>query len=187
MVRIFPVLDRVFLVAVLALSSVHLSCSEEQDLQAGTGSLIDHTLWDPVPANDDYFVSPTSSEADCVAGEAYLAEVFGQDLVFSVSTGECGSLTVEQPLMVDLPAGTWVEGRLWHFALDADEPATGWVAIALEGTIVWEHVVAIPAGSGLLRIEWRAPRDMLSGESIRFHLQNHGDNSWHFIDLVVRE
>ena len=163
------------------------SCAEDESLAAGTGSLIDHYSWEAVASSDDFFASPMLDAESCVDGDGYLAELFGQDLVLSVSTEQCASVTVEQPLLVNLPKGTWVEGRLWHFSLAAPSPAAGWAAFAVEGTIVWAQAIEIPAQSGLVRIQWQAPRDLLAGESMRFHLQNHGDNSWHLIDLVVKE
>ncbi len=82
------------------------ACAEGDVLESGTGSLIDHYEWQPVSEAEDLFALPMIPSDDCVAGEGYLAEVFGQELVFSVSTGQCARVTVEQPLLVNLAAGT---------------------------------------------------------------------------------
>ncbi len=76
---------------------------------------------------------------------------------------------------------------MWHFALSAESPAAGWAAFAIEERVLWAQAVEIPAESGLIRIQWQAPRDLMAGEMLRFHVQNHGDNSWHLIDLNVQQ
>ena len=152
-------------------------------MKATHGPIAENPLWQLVPASADPFEGTAPAGEDCVEGDGYLAELFGEDMVFSVSTDPCPRLTVEQPLLVNIPKGTWIEGRVWHFELEAESPAAGWVALAIEEELVWSQTVPIPAESGLLMIRWRAAQDHYAGQTIQFHVQNHGKNSWHLIDL----
>ena len=146
-------------------------------------ALVHNEAWVAVEPSADHFVVPTPISDECVQGDGFLSELFGEDLVLSVDTAKCTSLTVEQDLLHDLPPHGFVTGRVWHFALAAENPAMAWVAITIGDTLVWSEQVAIPSESGLILIKWRAALGYAAGEPIRFHVQNHGSNSWHLIDL----
>ena len=146
-------------------------------------ALIHNEAWVVVAQPADDFVVSTQVSDECVQGDGFLSELFGEDLVLSVDTAKCASLTVEQALLNDLPPHGFVTGRVWHFALSAENPAMAWVAITIGETLVWSEPIAIPSDSGLLFIKWRAALGFTAGEPIRFHVQNHGSNSWHLIDL----
>ena len=166
-----------------------LSGCEENGASGANGAmdesiaLVHNEAWEVVePLVDDFAVSTQLSD-ECIQGDGFLSEVFGEDLIFSVDTGKCASVTVEQLLLNNLPAHAFVTGRVWHFSLSAEKPAMAWVAITIDDTLVWSEQIAIPADSGLILIKWRTALPFSAGAPIRFHVQNHGSNTWHLIDL----
>jgi len=95
-----------------------------------------------------------------------------------VNTGECNYLSVEQPLLQDVPEGATIIVDLWHQVLHAPAAAVGHAALAIDGEVVWERAVPIPNVGAVWRDETTAPRRFDAGEAIIFHLHNHGANSW---------
>jgi hypothetical protein len=72
---------------------------------------------------------------------------------------------------------------VWHFALHAGESAMAHVAVRIGEQTLLDTTVPIPAAGGLLNIEEVAPESIPEGAPVYFHLHNHGDNSWSFVEL----
>jgi hypothetical protein len=95
-----------------------------------------------------------------------------------VWTEDCNWLTVHQPSRADIPGGALVETRLEHGDLTAPERAVGYVALWIDGVLVWDTEVRIPGPANEIPIAFEAPRDLPAGTPLTFHVHNHGGNVW---------
>jgi hypothetical protein len=95
-----------------------------------------------------------------------------------VSTGNCNYILVEHPAQLAVPKGGSVHLELVHFDLEAPEPATAHVALFFGDDLQWELTVPIPSLAYVYKETFPATRALKVGEPIRFHLHNHGQNTW---------
>jgi hypothetical protein len=95
-----------------------------------------------------------------------------------VSTGNCNYVLVEHPAQLSVPKGGSVKLELVHFDLEAPEPAMAHVALFFGDDLQWELTVPIPSLAYVYKETFQATRALKPGEPIRFHLHNHGQNTW---------
>lgn len=108
-------------------------------------------------------------------------EQFG--LSFEIKTGLCDYLTVAQPTLAPLVEGDVIAIRVWHDQLRADMPTEGYVGLALDGEIIWDATVPIPAEYGTLNADVTIDRDAPAGTELQYHVHNHGINSWNLLEI----
>jgi hypothetical protein len=184
----------------LVLAEMTLACSEPPPVAHDGGfdggldahvprprvSLVDPERWTRTTEADD----PFDDRLPMVVCDetATHAEDLGGVLVYSVDTSFCNYATVQQTSLADVRAGDFVRVRAFHFRLYAREPAEAHIAIRLGAEVLWEERVPIPNDeSGPLGATFRASADVPRGTDVYFHLHNHGDNSWAFIELSTGE
>lgn len=152
-------------------------CEEKADLVAMDG-------WRLLGAEDDPF-SPPADAALCTDDDIRM-EPFGVGgptaLDVDTSSG-CGWATLEQQLVLPLEAGDAVQLRVFYFSQTRFPAAEAHLAVTLGDDELWSTSVPIPTGSAL-----EAPRIELTdafatGTPARFHVGNHGDNSWNLLEL----
>jgi hypothetical protein len=78
----------------------------------------------------------------------------------------------------EAPAGSEVRIRVWHEVLGADEPSRGYIGVAVQGEVGFEHEVQIPGPPGLIDGRFELPVDADLQTPVVFHLHNHGVNTW---------
>ena len=177
--------------ALLSLAVVAVGCGSDGDGAPDSApvkrALVDNTRWTLLaPAADPFFDSNHPKAKEC--GDVDLdLEVVGPDTWFEVDTSGCAYATVSQPIEHAIPQGAELFVRIWHFKLTAAE-ADYRVALAVgEGadrTIIYEKKVVAPnTKSALLFATVKAPRSFAKGSPVYWHISNHGDNSWRFIEF----
>ena len=149
--------------------------------------LVDVDAWSPmsVDAAPEPLRPPPGTRLQCDPALGYGPEDFGGEWVFEVNTGHCNWSTFEQPLLEDIAAGELVRPRMWHGELVSFVPAEGYAAVAIGDEVLWEYRVPIPSDSHLAADGWIAEDDIPKGTPIRFHVHNHGVNSWNLVDVTV--
>ena len=188
--RALATVQRVVLAAVLPLAG----CTEpsgavdggSDDAGSAAESMIDNTLWVVAPREDDPFYPEDDADVVPCPEAQYGAEVQGDEVWFSVETMRCNYLTVRQPLGVDVAEGAQLRVRLWHFRITMSEGTyTHVIAAGERPDTLWETELPVPTSSGgLLPFERvPVPRDLSAGEPIYWHLRNHGQNSWHLVEV----
>jgi hypothetical protein len=110
-------------------------------------------------------------------------ELFGPEPALQVWTAACPWVTVEQPSRVPLERGDRLSFRLWHDPLSADAPATAWIGLAADTSVLAWWSVPIPAPSGPVLDDLELAVDFPEGTPIRFHVHNHGNNTYHLLEL----
>ena len=96
----------------------------------------------------------------------------------SFSRAQQGSLNAAE-------AGEELQIRIWHSELNADEPAIGYVGLAIGEDIVWEGEVSIPSEAGPLEGTITLTDSIELGEPLRVHVHNHGENTWTLLQLEI--
>lgn len=143
--------------------------------------------WVELEFADDPFADQRPADATCDPA-GYGPDEFGGEPSFEIDTGLCGYLSISQAALQELPSGTPVELRLWHFELSAESEAEAYVALMLDGQLVVERSVPIgtasdPTPSELIVEEFELPVDVPLGAPVILHLHNHGSNTWNMISL----
>lgn len=143
-------------------------------------SLVDHDAWqDELVAADDPWAEHRPAEVQCAGGWAQ--ETGG----IEVDTGACNYLLLQQPIPFAIEEGDPVRLRMWWQTLASLEPATGHVAVLIDGELLWDEEVPIPGPADVRSLEFPSPRSAPAGATLTLHLHNHGTNTWHFHDLTV--
>lgn len=148
-------------------------------------AVVSPSLWSQIDAEDDPLEDHRPAEVDCPA-DAIKTEVLDGDSSYAVDMENCNYLAVSQPSLTDIEEGDTLRARIWHFTLTpppGEDSAEAHAAILFNGQIAWESTVEIPADGQLLSPEWEAEQDYPVGTDVVFHLHNHGDNQWNFIEL----
>jgi hypothetical protein len=141
-------------------------------------------LWVQAEGPQDPFAALVDPSVACDPGGHGVEDV-GGELGYEIDTGLCNGLSLVQTSLSEAPAGSEVRIRLWHEALDADEPARGYIGVAVQGEVGFEHEVAIPGPSGLIDERFELPVDADLQTPVVFHLHNHGINTWALLELSV--
>jgi len=152
-----------------------------------TYPLMDNNLWEVVPEEEDPFFASADAPQACPE-ENYGVEVLGGESWYSVKTVNCNYLTVKQTLLEDVPEGAYLQVRIWHFQITLGEGTYRHVLAAGDNAdVVYEAEQAVPTEKGgLLPYErFQTPRAMQAGETLYWHLSNHGENSWHLIEFAA--
>ena len=163
----------------LLIALLGLACAgSEEPLDDGVVDLIDNTAWVQVDAVDDIFADRPADPA--CPPDAPSVEPFGAYReTLELNTNTCAYFAGRQPLQADILAGDTLILEYYHFALTAPGPAEAHVALAVNGEILFEDMIPIPAGiSGFLRPGIIATEDISAGVPVDFHLHNHGDNTY---------
>ena len=152
--------------------------------------LVDHLAWVAVEeAVDDPFAEMGRPET--IACEMYFGwtpALFLDGRALDIDLAYCDWLALEQPLNQALPAGTTMQVLMYHYDLTAPEAAESYMAVAMDGEVVWENTVVIPGGSEagpaeVYAVEFELPMDVEEGEQVVVHVHNHGQNSYVFTQL----
>lgn len=137
-------------------------------------------------------LTPTSASTDSLEGhrpqEITCNNVGGwylEDGNLEVDTGECNYLSLTEPAAIDLPAGTRIETEISHFDLTAAEPSEAHIAIIIAGETIWEETIPIPSDGEVIELALDLPSAVEAGDSVEFHLHNHGQNSWNFTPILA--
>ena len=140
-------------------------------------SLIDHTQWAAVDADDDPLAEHRPATVECgIAG--WKIENEGLD----VDTNYCNYLALAQPSLTTITEGRRVRLGFYHFDLVTADPGVAHVAVLVDGALLWEQEIEIPGTpkvpAAVYELEFEAPLSAPAGATVVFHLHNHGQNTW---------
>lgn len=146
------------------------------------GALVDASEWKPVDEAEDPFIADKAEDAVCDSLGYQTEDYEGEQALF-VDTEACDYLSVEQPALRSVAEGDTLHLRLYHFELTAPDPGEAHLAVAFGQHTVWEKTVDIPADAKLIDTTWQADEAVEVGDSVLFHVNNHGDNNYVFIEF----
>jgi hypothetical protein len=164
-----------------------LGCSgEPDDACSGLSERVvaSASLWQAVDAEADPFY-PVDGEAEVCAPVHFGAELEAGIIWFGIDTIECGYLTLSQPLQEPLCEGDTLIVRLWHFNLTEDKRAFRAALTDGSDELLMDLQIPTPAGSELVTEFVSIDHRVEEGETLFFHLSNHGTNSWGLLDIMT--
>ncbi|HKU40692.1 MAG TPA: hypothetical protein VJR89_21175 [Polyangiales bacterium] len=147
-------------------------------------TLIDHSQWHEFPAEQDPLSSHQPASVDCGPAGWYIEPALDRALL-EIDTNFCNYALLEHPALHAIARGDVVRFELRHYDLRAPEPTQAHVAWLFGDRVEWETTVPIPSDAAVQSFEWRARRALAAGAPIRFHLHNHGQNTWLIAELTV--
>jgi hypothetical protein len=154
------------------------------DTEGGSGTpLTNYDSWQTISTDGDPLPEHRPDTVEC-PDDSYGTETLNNDQTLTIDTGNCNYFAGRQQTLGPIEEGDQLRARIWHFELTANAPATAHAALLIDGNIVWEKNVEIPAESSLYAPEWTAETSYPEGTPVVFHVHNHGNNSWNFIELV---
>lgn len=139
--------------------------------------------WTPVPLEADPFALVPRTRCSTAA---VTLEELGAEPTLTINTSVCTWSTMEQPSLLAVDAGEPLNVRIWYFSQTAVEPAMAKLLLAAGEDVFWSGEVPLPTSSALLAETFAAPMAIPLGTPIRFHLGNHGANSWNLIELSAQ-
>ncbi len=148
------------------------------------GPLVNPFDWMPVPAESDPFITDDPELVVCKSLDVG-PESLGGVWVYSVQTGECNWHTITQPSTLAMAPGDLLQLRVWHFQLLADGPATAHVHLTIDGEMWATADEQIPSAGRMIVFDMPVTRAVPEGTDVVFHVDNHGINSWHLVDLIL--
>jgi len=148
------------------------------------GPLVNAFDWIPVAAEADPFMSDDPEIVTCTSLDVG-PESLGGVWVYSVQTGECNWHTITQPSALSMAPGDLLQLRVWHFQLLADGPGTAHVRLTIDGELWASADEPIPSAGRMIVLDMPVTRAIPEGAEVVFHVDNHGINSWHLVDLLL--
>jgi hypothetical protein len=153
--------------------------------------LVDENAWVMATAPDPFWTDNPEHDL-CEPFLAYEVEDYSPELaeiLFVISTVTCNYATVQQPLLQPIAAGTTVHMAYHHTKLG---PAEGTYVVALAvgepAKTVWTWTLPIPTNTGgFVKAQWTAGETFQKGETIYWHVSNHGPNAWAVVDISLEE
>ena len=136
--------------------------------------------WAPWEGESDPFGDVPN--APCVP-EAHGSEEVTGIWVYSIETEACSWLTLSQETALEALEGDRVVARIFHFALLAPEAASARVGLALSDQVLASTEIPIPSSSGVVTLEHVLNQPIPKGSDLLFHVDNHGANSWHLLEV----
>jgi hypothetical protein len=140
--------------------------------------------WQRVTGAADPFHAEGDEQTPCEP-DSYGPEDFGGEPSFQVRTDGCASLSVSQPALGAARAHHQLGLRLWHEPLSpSDTPPT--LAIAVNGAELWRLQLDNYGAAAAAVYEATALSEpLVEGDTLTFHLHNHGRNSYHLFELFT--
>lgn len=143
--------------------------------------MVDAELWrawegpDPFGEQGDRYCDPLAwGPAD-----------FGSERVFDVWTQQCAWVTVWQASMVELGRRDRLHITLFHDLMSGPSDVDAHLGLALGEEIVWQETVPIPSDAAFVLADLELKQRFEAGTPVLFHVDNHGSNSYHLIEVGV--
>jgi hypothetical protein len=157
-------------------------CSAVEPLERTPVALVRHPSWELVPENEDIFLPMRPADWFCDPTGFRFEILSGQPSV-EIRSELCNYLTIRQPIREAVRQGDELYIGLWHFQLTIPTGALVYMAVSANGCILWEAERRIPTSAALLEARFPAPFPMPDGTPIYFHVQNHGANTYHLLEI----
>ncbi len=154
-----------------------------------------------LPATDPF--SPLRLPSNYCSSVCTYPEDIGGEPSFSIQTTCCNYVTLGQRTTREIRRGDPVTIRLWHYQLTGPSSAKAYIAVQINGTIVWEAKLPFPCAGGITGFvanadcrdasspaqsdpyQFVADFDAPAGSVVYLHVQNHGENSYNMVEASV--
>lgn len=131
--------------------------------------------WSSVSRADDPFVTDLELAPACV-GPGFRLETDTQWL--ELDTGLCNWVTLTGDALFDVSTGQQLQLEFSHYNLEAAAPATAELQLSFPDCDVWAKELPIPGAAAVYKEQFASPCGLKAGQSVLFHLHNHGQNTY---------
>ena len=170
----------------LVLGALVLGCSASSaapsDPPLGYEPLVALDDWQGVERDDDPFVTDAEAVAAC-ARPGFRVEP--EQSWLEIDTTICSWVTVTGSARFGVERGQELKLEVSHFDLDAPAPTDAELRLRLGSCDAWSTTIPIPSTADLLTDEIASPCALEAGDTVWFHLRNHGQNSYQLRNLAV--
>jgi hypothetical protein len=145
------------------------------------GTLVDHALWGFADPADDPFPEHRPADDTCPDGSFY-EEIGGLE----IDAARCRYLVISQPSLVRVAKGDVFGLYAYHDTLippDGETGVTAHLAFALDGDVIWEKTIPLPAQPTPYPVSVTATRGYPEGSTAVLHVHNHGANKYTFLEI----
>jgi hypothetical protein len=153
------------------------------------GLLINSFDWQWTDTSEDPFYALITQDQSmnrlCDTNAHGVEEVSVGVWSYSIETNLCHWLTIKQEVLRPVLAGDRVKLKVWHFELNAPQRAVAHVGLATDHEVLIVEEEVIPQEGRMLKVDAVFTHDLLVGDWIYFHLDNHGANSWHVLEIKL--
>ena len=105
-------------------------------------------------------------------------------VAYSIQTGGCNWLTIEQPTLTAVREGDLTATAALCILRPSTRPRSARVGLATYAILI--HVMEpIPQPGRLIELDFRAESPIAKNSMIYFHISNHGANSWHLLNIQI--
>ena len=136
--------------------------------------------WTAVPRAQDPFITDTKAVPSCTDPTF---RVESDQAWVEIDTTLCNWVTLEQPALASVAVGDLLEVDFSHYDLDAAAPASAELALRFEDCEAWSKSIEIPSAAKVYTEQFRSPCRLASAGPVRFHLHNHGQNTYQLKSL----
>lgn len=157
-------------------------CRPVEPLERTPVALVRHPSWELVPESDDIFLPLRPDDWFCDPS-AFRFEILSGQPSVEIKSELCNYLTIRQPIREPVRQGDELYISLWHFQLTIPSGALVYMAVSANGCVLWEEQRRIPTTAALLEARFPAPFPMADGTPVYFHVQNHGANTYHLLEI----
>jgi hypothetical protein len=175
--------------SIAGLSAVALAaaCSSESakpkpKLEPAVQPLVTFERWTSVARSEDPFVDDPAAAPACV-GSGFRVEP--DDEWVEIDTGLCNWVTLTQPARFAVAQGDEIRIGFSHFDLDAAAPSQAELRLRFEDCEAWSKTIPIPSAAAVFVEPFYSPCALEAGQSVLFHLHNHGQNTYQLSDLSL--
>ena len=148
-------------------------------------AMVANDAWVQVATDQDPFWADHNEHTPCEEDALRVEEVDGS-LWFDVITEGCNHLTVSQPALGCAGEGEDLTIWVFHYAITAGEGSyTMALALGEPAQIVWELEQPVPTEAGLVFEAVPLGHPIEAGDTITWHISNHGTNTWSMIGVFA--
>lgn len=159
-------------------------CGAITPLEREPVALVRHPSWELVPAEEDLFLPLRPDDWFCDP-TSFRFELLAEQPSVEVKSELCNFLTIRQPIREAVRQGDEIYISLWHFQLTIPSGGIAYMAVAANGCVLWEAQRRIPTSAALLEARFPAPFAMPDNTPVYLHIQNHGANTYHLLEISV--
>lgn len=138
--------------------------------------------WSSIARADDPFITDPEAAPACV-GPGFRLETDFQQL--EIDTGFCNWVTLSGSALFDVSEHQSLQLEFSHYNLEAAAPATAELKLSFPECDVWTKELAIPGAAAVYKEQFASPCALKAGQSVLFHLHNHGQNTYQVQGLAV--
>lgn len=166
------------------ITSDAVDATDAEVVQPQVYNLTTNPAWAEVLLDADPYYTANDPSPDICPDEDWKVEITPEGQLMEINTSFCAWLTLAQPLLEDVPVGATLRLEVRHAEiLDGDTDYK--LAVTVGELPIWAESVEVFELANVFEFSVVATEAMTAGETVYFHLENHGANTWNFVSFTA--